>query len=59
MNKNIIALPLLMFGLVAQENVSETPVKPVITDLDLLVESVKTTASIRAAEDKFSLNKFL
>jgi len=59
MNKNIIALPLLMFGLVAQENVSETPVKPVITDLDLLVESVKTTASIRAAEDKDRLNKFL
>ena len=59
MNKNIIALPLLMFGLVAQENVNEAPVKPVITDLDLLVESVKTTASIRAAEDKDRLNKFL
>jgi biopolymer transport protein ExbB len=31
----------------------------VITDLDLLVESVKTTASIRAKEDRARLNKFL
>ena len=30
-----------------------------ITDLDLLVESVKTTASIRAKEDRARLNKFL
>ncbi|MGB1067361.1 MAG: MotA/TolQ/ExbB proton channel family protein [Gammaproteobacteria bacterium] len=59
MNKKIIILPFLIFGLFAQENNVEEPVIPVITDLDLLVESVKNTASIRAKEDRERLNKFL
>ena len=42
-----------------KKNSSEEPVTPVITDLDLLVEAVKTTASIRAEQDKARLNKFL
>jgi biopolymer transport protein ExbB len=59
MNKKIIILPFLIFGLFAQESNVEEPVIPVITDLDLLVESVKNTASIRAKEDRERLNKFL
>ena len=59
MNKKIFVLPFLIIGLFAQENSSEEPVTPVITDLDLLVEAVKTTASIRAEQDKARLNKFL
>jgi biopolymer transport protein ExbB len=59
MNKNIIVLPFLIFGLFAQDNPTQEPVAPVITDLDLLVEAVKTTASIRAEQDKARLNKFL
>ena len=59
MNKRILILPFLVLGLIAQENTVEEPVTPVITDLDLLVESVKNTASIRAKEDRERLNKFL
>jgi biopolymer transport protein ExbB len=59
MNKKTLILPFLVFGLFAQENNVEEPVVPVITDLDLLVESVKNTASIRAKEDKARLDKFL
>ena len=59
MNKRILILPFLVLGLFAQENAVEEPVLPVITDLDLLVESVKNTASIRAKEDRERLNKFL
>jgi len=59
MNKKIIISPILIFGLFAQEGNVEEPVIPVITDLDLLVESVKNTASIRAKEDRERLNKFL
>jgi biopolymer transport protein ExbB len=59
MNKRILILPFLVLGLFAQENTVEEPVTPVITDLDLLVESVKNTASIRAKEDRERLNKFL
>jgi len=59
MNKKTLILPFLIFGLFAQENNVEEPVAPVITDLDLLVESVKNTASIRAKEDKARLDKFL
>ena len=59
MNNKTLILPFLIFGLFAQENNVEEPVVPVITDLDLLVESVKNTASIRAKEDKARLDKFL
>ena len=59
MNKKTLILPFLIFGLLAQKNNVEEPVVPVITDLDLLVESVKNTASIRAKEDKARLDKFL
>ena len=59
MNKKTLILPFLIFGLFAQENNVEESVVPVITDLDLLVESVKNTASIRAKEDKARLDKFL
>jgi biopolymer transport protein ExbB len=59
MNKKIFVLPFLIIGLFAQENSSVVPAAPVITDLDLLVEAVKTTASIRAEQDKARLNKFL
>ena len=59
MNKKTLILPFLILGLFAQENNIEEPVVPVITDLDLLVESVKNTASIRAKEDKARLDKFL
>lgn len=59
MNKKTLILPFLIFGLFAQENIVKEPVVPVITDLDLLVESVKNTASIRAKEDKARLDKFL
>ena len=59
MNKKTLILPFLIFGLFAQENNVEEPVVPVITDLDLLVESVKNTATIRAKEDKARLDKFL
>ena len=59
MNKKTLILPFLIFGLFAQENNVEEPVVPIITDLDLLVESVKNTASIRAKEDKARLDKFL
>lgn len=59
MNKKTLILPFLIFGLFAQENNVEEPVVPVIADLDLLVESVKNTASIRAKEDKARLDKFL
>tara|TARA_B100001939_G_scaffold227553_1_gene195880 strand:+ start:2397 stop:3764 length:1368 start_codon:yes stop_codon:yes gene_type:complete len=59
MNKRTLILPFLVLGLFAQENTVQEPVAPVITDLDLLVESVKNTASIRAKEDRERLNKFL
>jgi len=59
MNKNIYLLPFLVFSVNAQEANSAPITEPVITDLDLLVESVKTTASIRAKEDRARLNKFL
>ena len=59
MNKKLYLLPFLIFTLNAQEPTPAPVVEPVITDLDLLVESVKTTASIRAKEDKARLNKFL
>lgn len=59
MNKKLYLLPFLIFAINAQENAPIPVVEPVITDLDLLVESVKTTASIRASEDRARLNKFL
>ena len=59
MNKKLYLLPFLIFALNAQESLPVPVVEPVITDLDLLVESVKTTASIRAKEDKARLSKFL
>ena len=59
MNKKLYLLPFLIFALNAQQQTPVPLVEPVITDLDLLVESVKTTASIRAKEDKARLNKFL
>ena len=59
MNKKLYLLPFLIFSLNAQDAESIPVVEPVITDLDLLVESVKTTASIRAKEDRARLNKFL
>ena len=60
MNKKFLILPFLILGLYAQEeNLTNELSAPVITDLDLLVESVKTSASIRAKEDKARLNKFL
>ena len=59
MNKKLYLLPFLIFAINAQENTPIPVVEPVITDLDLLVESVKTTASIRASEDRARLNKFL
>jgi biopolymer transport protein ExbB len=59
MNKKLYLLPFLIFALNAQQQTPVPVVEPVITDLDLLVESVKTTASIRAKEDKARLNKFL
>ena len=59
MNKKLYLLPFLIFAINAQENTPIPVVEPVITDLDFLVESVKTTASIRASEDRARLNKFL
>lgn len=63
MNKQLYLLPFLVFCLSAflsaQDTTEEQIVAPVITDLDLLVESVKNTASIRAKEDKTRLTKFL
>jgi len=59
MNKKLYLLPFLIFSINAQDAESIPIVEPVITDLDLLVESVKTTASIRAKEDRARLNKFL
>ena len=59
MNKKLYLLPFLVFSLSAQETAEEPLAIPVITDLDLLVESVKNTASIRAKEDKERLTKFL
>ena len=63
MNKQFYLLPFLVFCLSAflsaQDTTEEQIVAPVITDLDLLVESVKNTASIRAKEDKTRLTKFL
>ena len=60
MNKKFLILPFLILGLYAQEeNLTNELSTPVITDLDLLVESVKTSASIRAKEDRARLNKFL
>ena len=59
MNKKLYLLPFLIFALNAQDADPATITEPVITDLDLLVESVKTTASIRAKEDRARLNKFL
>ena len=59
MNKKLYLLPFLIFSINAQDAESIPVVEPVITDLDLLVESVKTTASIRAKEDRARLNKFL
>jgi biopolymer transport protein ExbB len=59
MNKKLYLLPFLIFAINAQENTPMPVIEPVITDLDLLVESVKTTASIRASEDRARLNKFL
>jgi len=59
MNKKLYLLPFLIFSINAQDAESIPVVEPVITDLDLLVESVKNTASIRAKEDRARLNKFL
>ena len=59
MNKKLYLLPFLIFSLSAQDNAEQQLVAPVITDLDLLVESVKNTASIRAKEDTTRLTKFL
>ena len=59
MNKKLYLLPFLVFALNAQDADPAPVVEPVITDLDLLVESVKTTASIRSKEDRARLNKFL
>lgn len=59
MNKKLYLLPFLIFSLSTQEITEEPLAIPVITDLDLLVESVKNTASIRAKEDKERLTKFL
>ena len=59
MNKKLYLLPFLIFSINAQDAESIPVVEPVITDLDLLVDSVKTTASIRAKEDRARLNKFL
>ena len=59
MNKKSYLLPFLIFSLSAQDNAEQQLVAPVITDLDLLVESVKNTASIRAKEDTTRLTKFL
>lgn len=59
MNKKLYLLPFLVFALNAQDADPAPVIEPVITDLDLLVESVKTTASIRAKEDRARLNKFL
>ena len=59
MNKKLYLLPFLIFSLSAQDIAEEPLAIPVITDLDLLVESVKNTASIRAKEDKERLTKFL
>jgi len=59
MNKKLYLLPFLIFALNAQDADPAPITEPVITDLDLLVESVKTTASIRAKEDRARLNKFL
>ena len=59
MSKKLYLLPFLIFSINAQDAESIPVVEPVITDLDLLVESVKTTASIRAKEDRARLNKFL
>ena len=60
MNKKFLILPFFILGLYAQEeNLTNELSTPVITDLDLLVESVKTSASIRAKEDRARLNKFL
>jgi len=63
MNKQLYLLPFLVFCLSAflsaQDTSEDQIVAPVITDLDLLVESVKNTASIRAKEDKTRLTKFL
>jgi len=59
MNKKLYLLPFLIFSINAQDAESIPVVEPVITDLDLLVESVKTTASIRAKEDRARLNKFI
>jgi len=59
MNKKLYSLPFLIFSLSAQDNAEQQLVAPVITDLDLLVESVKNTASIRAKEDTTRLTKFL
>jgi|TARA_B100000768_G_scaffold100383_1_gene93455 biopolymer transport protein ExbB len=59
MNKKLYLLPFLIFSLSAQDTAEQQLVAPVITDLDLLVESVKNTASIRAKEDKTRLTKFL
>ncbi|MDA7821188.1 MotA/TolQ/ExbB proton channel family protein [Gammaproteobacteria bacterium] len=59
MNKKLYLLPFLIFALNAQDADPASIVEPVISDLDLLVESVKTTASIRAKEDRARLNKFL
>ena len=60
MNKKFLILSFFILGLYAQEeNLTNELSTPVITDLDLLVESVKTSASIRAKEDRARLNKFL
>ena len=60
MNKKFLILPFFILGLYGQEeNLTNELSTPVITDLDLLVESVKTSASIRAKEDRARLNKFL
>ena len=59
MNKKLYLLPFLIFTLNGQDAQPVPVVEPVITDLDLLVESVKTSASIRAKEDRVRLNKFL
>ena len=59
MNKKLYLLPFLVLCLSAQDNTEPQLAAPVINDLDLLVESVKNSASIRDKEDKARLAKFL
>ena len=52
-------LPLrLISSLVFSQEDTEQVIKPIITDLDRLVESVKKTASSRSAEDMQDCRNF-